>query len=299
MRNTNIYQSEFQKMMRNRIHDSDVLKDGHDALNDGYLIPGLDEDKFHQAMEKDCLFRKYASKMKVERPDGTLIAVASSGAAEITAVGQLYPTDGDTFKRMSFHSYKIASLCKLSQHFMNDIKFDLHTYLMREFARRFARAEERVLLTGTGEEEPLGLLNTADTVSTAEAGNISFDDVVMLYFSLAAEYRKNAVWVMSDETVFTLRMLKGQDGRPFWKHNEDTLFGKPVVISPYMPAIASGAKPVLFGDLSYYWLLQRQELTVKPLFELFAGEGQIGYAAYEGLDGKLIREEAVRTLTVK
>ena len=66
-----------------------------------------------------------------------------------------------------------------------------------------------------------------------------------------------------------------------------------------MPAAASGAKPILFGDLSYFWLLQRQELTIKPLFELFSNKGQVGYAAYERLDGKLVRQDAVRTLTVK
>ncbi len=104
---------------------------------------------------------------------------------------------------------------------------------------------------------------------------------------------------MNDETAFSLRLLKDPNGNPFWEHGQEMLFGKPVVISPYMPAIASGAKPILIGDLSYYWLLQRQELTIKPLFEIFMAQGQIGYTAYERLDGKLIRKDAVRSLLVK
>ena len=182
---------------------------------------------------------------------------------------------------------------------MNDTKFDLYTYLIREFARRFARAEEKVLLTGTGQEEPQGLLNSSDSISTEELRRITYDDLLKLYFSLDAEYRNNAIWIMNDETAFSLRLLKDPNGNPFWEHGQEMLFGKPVVISPYMPAIASGAKPILIGDLSYYWLLQRQELTIKPLFEIFMAQGQIGYTAYERLDGKLIRKDAVRSLLVK
>jgi HK97 family phage major capsid protein len=299
MLNTSIYKSEFQDMLRNRSKDGNALKEGLDTTSGGYLMPGYDADKFYQAMEKDCLFRKYATKIALDRTDGTIIAVASTGTAEITGEGQLYPVDADSIAKIPYGSFKIASLCKLSQQFISDTKFDLDTYLMREFARRFARAEEKVLLTGTGQDEPLGLLNTADTVSTAGAGQVTFDDVMTLYFSLAAEHWKDAVWIMNDETAFTLRMLKDQNGYPFWEHGQDRLFGKPVLISPYMPTIASGAKPILIGDLSYYWLLQRQELTIKPLFELFTGEGQVGYAAYERLDGKLVRQDAVRTLTVE
>jgi HK97 family phage major capsid protein len=299
MLNTDIYKSEFQDMLRNRSESIHALEEGSEGIADGYIIPGYDAKKFYQAMAKDSLFRKFATKISIDQTDGTIVAVASTGRAEITGEGQLYPVDSDNIKKIPYDSFKIASLCKLSQQFINDTKFDLDTYLMCEFARRFARAEEKVLLTGTGQEEPLGLLSSAKTISTKNEGEITYDDVVTLYFSLDAEYRKNAVWVMNDETAFTLRMLKDQNGNPFWKHGKDTLFGKPVVISPHMPLITSGAKPILIGDFSYYWLLQRQELTIKPLFELFIGEGQIGYAGYERLDGKLVREDAVHTLTVK
>ncbi len=133
----------------------------------------------------------------------------------MTGEGQLYPVDADSFTSIPpYDSFKIASLCKLSLQFVNDTKFDLDSYLMREFARRFARAEEKVLLTGTGIEEPLGLLNSADSISSTEAGKLRFDDVVTLYFSLEPEYRKHAVWVMGDETAFSLRMEKDQSGYP-------------------------------------------------------------------------------------
>ena len=48
------------------------------------------------------------------------------------------------------------------------------------------------------------------------------------------------------------------------------------------------------GDLSYYWLIERQPLAVRPLNELYAQESCLGLAASERIDGKLVRSEAVK-----
>jgi HK97 family phage major capsid protein len=63
-----------------------------------------------------------------------------------------------------------------------------------------------------------------------------------------------------------------------------------------MPLPTSGAKPIAFGDLSYYWVIERQPLSIKRLNERYAIQGQIGFTAYERLDGKLILSEAVKVL---
>jgi Predicted phage phi-C31 gp36 major capsid-like protein len=52
-----------------------------------------------------------------------------------------------------------------------------------------------------------------------------------------------------------------------------------------MPTVSAGAKSIVFGDLSYYWLIERQPITIKKLSELYALQGQIGFSAYERLDG--------------
>lgn len=56
---------------------------------------------------------------------------------------------------------------------------------------------------------------------------------------------------------------------------------------------------IVFGDMSYYWIMERQPLSVKTLVELFALENATGYAAYERLDGKLIRKEAAAKMQIK
>ena len=147
---------------------------------------------------------------------------------------------------------------------------------------------------------PTGILNDvggAEIAFTTES--ITYDDLISLYFSVEAEYRSKGTWLMNDETAMTLRKLKDENGNYLWNHNSDTILGKPVVISEFMPCAGSGKKPVAFGDFSYYWVIDRRPVTMRPIVERFAINDQIGYIAYEFLDGKLVRQQAIKVLMVK
>ena len=103
---------------------------------------------------------------------------------------------------------------------------------------------------------------------------------------------------MNDETALTLRTLKDNNGNYLWDHGSDTILGKPVEISEYMPNVENGKTPILFGDFRYYWIVLRSPVTVKRITELYVRYDQTGYLAIEFLDGKLIRREAVKTLRI-
>ena len=64
---------------------------------------------------------------------------------------------------------------------------------------------------------------------------------------------------MNDETVMTLRKLKDENGN----------------------------------------YLDLRPVTMRPIVERFAINDQIGYIAYEFLDGKLVRQQAIKVLRVK
>ena len=61
-----------------------------------------------------------------------------------------------------------------------------------------------------------------------------------------------------------------------------------------MSTMATGKKAIAFGDLSQYWIVERQPLSVKRLAELYSVHDEIGFLASERLDGKLILPEAVK-----
>lgn len=143
-------------------------------------------------------------------------------------------------------------------------------------------------------------LGTMIKVSEELLGDSVFD----LFYSLKAPYRKNAVFLMNDASVKALRKLKDSNGQYLWQPSltaaaPDTLLGCPVYTSAFMPALEAGKKSVLFGDLSYYWVADRQGRSFRRLGELFAPTGQVGFLATQRVDGKLILPEAVKVLQQK
>mgnify|MGYP000252523318 FL=1 len=57
---------------------------------------------------------------------------------------------------------------------------------------------------------------------------------------------------MNDKTALALRKLKDNDSNYLWNQANDTILGKQVIISEYMPDIEAGTKPIAFDDFSYY-----------------------------------------------
>lgn len=104
---------------------------------------------------------------------------------------------------------------------------------------------------------------------------------------------------MNDDTALILYTLKDADGNYIWNQSNDTIFGKTVCISEYMPSVDSSSKPIAFGDFSYYWIVNRRPLAIRTLAEKYALHHQTGYLAYEFLDGKLIRPEAIKVLKMQ
>ena len=65
-----------------------------------------------------------------------------------------------------------------------------------------------------------------------------------------------------------------------------------------MPSVTEGNKPIAFRDFSYYWIIKRTPVSVRMLQELFAIRHQTGYLAFEFIDGKLIRSEAIKVIKI-
>ena len=141
-------------------------------------------------------------------------------------------------------------------------------------------------------------------VTAASSTAVTADELMDLFYSLKSPYRKKAVWVLNDSTIKAVRKLKDSTGQYLWQPSlvagtPDTLLGRPVKTSAYMPVIAAGAKTIAFGDFSYDWIADRQGRSFKRLNELYAANGQVGFLGSQRVDGKLVLSEAVKVLAQK
>ena len=309
-RATDEYRQNFWDMMRSKTPMPQVvnaLQIGTDSEG-GYLVPDEYERTLVEALEEENVFRQLAKVIRTSSGDRKIPVVATKGTASWIDEEGAYLESDDSFGQVSIGAYKVGTMIKVSEELLNDSVFDLEAYISREFARRIGAKEEEAFFTGDGSGKPLGVLAAtggAETgVTAASATAITADELIDLFYSLKAPYRRNAVWVLNDSTIKAIRKLKDNQGQYLWQPSltagaPDLLLGKPVRTSAYMPAIAADAKTVAFGDFSYYWIADRQGRSFKRLNELYAATGQVGFLASQRVDGKLVLPEAIKVLAQK
>jgi len=304
------YKKNFWNVMRAKAPMPAVvnaLQVGTDSEG-GYLVPDEFEHTLVEALEDENIFRKLAKIIQTSSGDRKIPVVATKGSASWIDEEGAYIESDDSFGQVSIGAYKLGTMIKVSEELLNDSVFDLESYITKEFARRIGTKEEEAFFTGDGSGKPLGILAAAGGaqtgVTTSGATTITADEIIDLFYSLNAPYRKNAVWVLNDATVKAVRKLKDGSGQYLWQPSlttgaPDTLLGRPVNTSAYMPTIAAGVKSIAFGDFGYYWIADRQGRSFKRLNELYAANGQVGFLASQRVDGKLILPEAIKVLVQK
>jgi HK97 family phage major capsid protein len=312
-RASNEYKSAFWNAMRTRAGEGldptirNALQVGTDTEG-GYLVPDEFERTLIEALTEENIFRSLAKVITTSSGDRKIPVVASKGtAAWIDEEGTITDTD-DAFNQVSIGAYKLATMIKVSEELLNDSVFNLEAYIAKEFGRRIGNKEEEAFFIGDGSGKPTGLLAATGGaqlgVTAASATAITVDEVLDLFYALKAPYRKKAVFIMNDSTVKAIRKLKDGQGQYLWQPSlqagtPDTILNRPIYTSAYLPTIASAAKSIIFGDLGYYWVADRQGRVFKRLNELFAVTGQVGFVATQRVDGKLILPEAVKILQQK
>ena len=305
-RATTEYKSAFWNAMKDNAtaEIKNVLRIGSDP-DGGYLCPDEFEKRLIDGLEEENILRRFANVIQTSSGEKKIPVVASKGTANWLDEGATIAESDNTFNQISIGAWKLGTAIKVSNELINDSVFDIESYIVSEFARRIGAKEEEAFFAGTGTGQPLGLLaNTGGAevgVTTSGATALTFDDVYDLFHSLKIGYRNKAVFIVNDQTVKALRKLKDGTGQYLWQASvaagtPDTLCGRPVYTSVYMPQIAAGAKTIIFGDLKYYWVADRQGRIFQRLNELYAPSGQVGFLATQRVDGKLILPEAVKCL---
>lgn len=305
-RASDAYTEAFWKQARNNTSYDirNALQVGVDTEG-GYLCPDTFENQLVTGLTAKNVVRGLAHVISTSSGQHKIPVVANRGTASWVEEEGPIPEGDDTFGQQYIGAHKVGTLIKVSEELLNDSAFDLEAYFVAEFARRIGNKEEEAFLNGDGAGKPTGILNDAEVgVTAASATAITADELIDLFYSLPAPYRANAVWVMNDSTMRYIRKLKDTTGQFLWQKalhegEHETLLGKPIYHSPFAPEVAAGAKPILFGDLSYYWIGDRKGITFRRLNERYADTGQVGFLASKRLDGKLILPEAIKCLQMK
>ena len=288
-RATDAYRTGMLTALRTNFRQvSNVLQEGIDA-NGGYLVPDEYDSRLIQVLNEENVMRSLGTAITTSGEHKINIAATKPAAAWIEEGGAL--TFGDaTFDQIILDAHKLHVA---------------ENYILEQFGKALANAEEDAFINGNGTGQPLGIL--AETggaqvgVTTKSSGKVTADEIIDLVYSLKRPYRKNAVFLANDACVAELRKLKDSTGQYLWQPSlqagePDRVLGYKVYTSAYFPLPAPGKAAVTFGDFSYYNIGDRGSRSIAELKELFAGNGMVGFVAKERVDGKLVLPEAVKLL---
>ena len=306
-RASNEYKEGVLQALRSNFRQvSNVLQEGVDTAG-GYLVPEEYDKRLIDGLTEENMMRTLGTTITTSGEHKINIAGAKPAASWIEEGGALVFEDA-SFDQIILDAHKLHVAIKVTDELLYDNAFNLESYILTQFSKALANAEENAFLNGDGVGKPLGIFAENGggqvAITTNTQSSITADEIINLVHSLKRPYRKNAKFIMNDQTIALIRKLKDNNGAYLWQPSlqagePDRLFGYPVYTSAYVPTVAASKPVIAFGDFSYYNIGDRGVRSFDQLRELFAGNGMVGFLAKERVDGKLVLPEAVQILKMK
>lgn len=195
------------------------------------------------------------------------------------------------FTSIQLTGYLAGALSKISVSLVNNAQFNIVDFVVNEMAESIKRFIERELLVGTP-SKVTGLSTLTNTVTTASGTAITADEVIKLHDAIKDTYQNGAIWIMSNATRTSLRLLKGTDGHYLLNDDISTpfgtsLLGKPVYVSDNMPEIGAGNTAIYYGNMKGLATKFNENINVQVLREKFADEHAVGVIGWFEFDSKV------------
>lgn len=205
------------------------------------------------------------------------------------------------FESIDLGNFLAGALCKISKSLVANSDIDLENKVIEIMAEAISRFMEHECLIGT-DGKVAGLRGVKLVVTAGSATAITADDLIKLKNKVKKQFRKGAKWIMSNDTLTAVELLKDGEDRFIFRDDmsgeyDGYILGYPVEVSDNMPEIASGEDVIYFGDYSGLALKQRTDaLEMIVLREKFATQHAIGINAWLEFDAKVENEQKIAKL---
>ena len=291
----------------------------------GASIPTLMENAVIQAMYQEGVIRKISNVQTIDSK--RTIAVESTLPTsqityEVAAIAPILQAFGT---QIAINPIKFTCASQLSQEFIEDaigqngigsavawISANIGKSLTRKMESYYATGSGVALTASAGQPQGIALIGntfTNNNVSATATGSHvgpTGDELVDTYFSLGAQYRPGAVWLMHDTILKSIRKLKETSTSNQYLFKVDvtgdlregvsgTLLGQPLFVSEWMPTLGLTASTIncVFGDFkNYFGIYDRKgmETMIDPYSS--ALNQMTNLITYMRTDSKILMETA-------
>lgn len=285
-----------------------------DPILGGYMIaPQQFIADLLKGIDNAVYVRKYATIYQLTQSESLGVPTVDNDIDDADWTSELAAGSEDTGLTIGKRELKpnpLAKRVRVSNKLLRVSAIDPETLVRQRLEYKFGVTLEKAYLTGDGHGKPLGIFTpSTDGIPTSrdkncgmkdDEGNIfiSADGLIDIKYALKSAYWKKAVWVLHRDVVAQIRKLKTGLGTYIWQPGltatqPDTLLDSPMIISEYAPnSLTEGSYICVYGDLSFYWIVDALGFTIQRLVELYAEKNQTGFLGrYEG-DGMPVLAEA-------
>ena len=231
----------------------------------------------------------------------------SHSTAALTGQGATLPTSDPALAQVSLLAYKYGIMLQVSRELVDDSGVDLIGYLAMQAGRAVGNAFGNDLVAGNSSSKPAGLIYSTSAspgvtqTTTGQAGVPTYANLVDLEYSVIAPYRqsRSCYWIARDASIGSFRKIVDANGRPIWEPSAvlgspDLLLGKPIVADPYMPAAATSAFTVGFGDFAQFFVRLVGGVRFERSDDFAFGTDLITFRCLLRGDGTLVDTNAIK-----
>jgi HK97 family phage major capsid protein len=233
--------------------------------------------------------------------------------AESGAASNLFTESNPTLNQFLLSAFMLGCSHTCSWELLQDVQM-FQEFAVRELVQAVDIVEDGYFVTGTGTNQPQGLIGNVGTgtgtaVAWESTGAYLLQSTLDVIGTLKAVYHPNAVWLMNRATGAAIRKAQLQSNlfAPVWtrENGRNFLHGYPVVFSSSMPNIptstTAGVQPILFGSFDDGYVIGDRGGSgtfVKILDQPLATAGQTVLLGYKRVDGRVRRSEAIQQISV-
>lgn len=227
--------------------------------------------------------------------------LSTFSAVKVAEGTQQSPQTFPTVSGKILNGYKYKASLDASMELEEDAFAPMIDLMSDAFSVGFARGIGADLVVGDGTTAPQGVINGAgaSVYTTAATGVLALNDFENVYFKVNRFYRasKKCAWLMNDAAYQMARKATDTVGNPLLKllDDKETIMGKPVLVSPSLPAYNGSLGSQLagsfcvFGDLSKLYV-RVSKMVIKRQWQLpgFVDKGKALYTGIMRADAKLL-----------
>ena len=301
VRSTESYAHAFEQYLRNGEHTAPqfIRALGEASGQGGTVIPPVEYDaQLTAKIQTLSAIRQVSKVMNCGSFQRNIAVEATQMVAGWTAEATAPSESSPTYTAVTLTPKRLAGLLKVSNELIEDSNarsFNMQSIIAEQAARILAETEETGFLVGTGaSNQPVGITTDAALTTSASAiGGPTTLQVITWIYSLARQYRKDAVILINDNTASLIRQLPNISSgltNLLWVNSTDQsepdrLMGIPVHITAGLDSVGANKIIGLIGSFKNNCVIgQRSNFEMKTLRERYADANQTGYLFQNRVD---------------